>query len=88
MITVVVPLVILMGLEDGKVSKVTSKVSFVSKKMSSCIVILNMLFTVPAGKVILCGTKSKSIPSTQMSTNYIILVILLLDKVYMYKQLM
>ena len=69
MITVVVPLVILMGLEDGKVSKVTSKVSFISNKMSSCIVTLTMLFTVPAGKVILRGTNTKSLPSTQMNKN-------------------
>ena len=58
MTTVVVPLAILMGLDDGKVSKVTLKVSFISSKTSSCIVIPNVLVILPAGKVMLSGTKT------------------------------
>ena len=69
MTTVVVPLTILMGLDDGIVSKVTLKVSFISSKTSSCIVILNVLLILPVGKVMLSGTKTKSLPSTQMSKN-------------------
>ena len=69
MTTVVVPLAILMGLDDGKVSKVTLKVSFISSETSSCIVIFNMLLILPAGKVMLCGTNTKSFPSTQINNN-------------------
>ena len=65
MTTVVVPLAILMGLDDGKVSKVTLKVLFISSKTSSCIVILNTILILLAGKVMLSGTKTKSLPSTQ-----------------------
>ena len=69
MTTVVVPLAILMGLDDGKVSKVTLKVSFISSKTSSCIVILNVLLILPAGKVMLSGTKTKSLPSAEININ-------------------
>ena len=64
MTTVVVPLAILMDLDDGKVSKVTLKVSLSSNRTSSCIEILNVLLILPAGNVMLCGTKIKSFPST------------------------
>ena len=69
MTTVVVPLAILMGLDDGIVSKVTLKVSFISEMSSSCIEILNVLLILPAGKVMLCGSKTKSLPSVKISIN-------------------
>ena len=74
MTTVVVPSAILMGLDDENVSKVTLNVSLISNRTSSCIVILNVLVILPAGNVILCGSKTKSLPSTQMNEKYNTLV--------------
>ena len=69
MTIVVVPLAVLMGLDDSKISTVILNVSFISSKLSSCIVTLNVLLILPAGNVMLCGTKVKSLPSTQMNKN-------------------
>ena len=64
MTTVVIPSTILMGLDDGKVSIATLNVSLISNRISSCIVILNVLVILPAEKVMLCGTNTKSLSST------------------------
>ena len=63
MATVVVPLTILMALEDGTINKVRPKVSFISYISSSIIVVLNTPSVLPARKVILIGSVRKSSPS-------------------------
>ena len=66
MATVVVPLTILMALEDGTINKVRPKVSFISYISSSIIVVLNILSVFPARKVILIGSVRKSSPSVSL----------------------
>jgi len=66
MTTVVVPLTILMALEDGIINKVRPKVSFISNISSSIIVVLNTLPVLPARKVILIGLVRKSSPSVSL----------------------
>ena len=61
---VVVRLVTLNGFEVGRVI-LRSKVSFISNKLSSFIVMLNTLSIFPAIKVMLSGSKMKSLPSKQ-----------------------
>ena len=67
MTTVVVRLVTLMGLEDGKLIKVRPNISLISNRSSSIIVMLSTLLILPAGNVMFCGTKRKSLPSTYVN---------------------
>ena len=68
---VVVPLVTLNGVEDGKVM-FRLKVSFISNKLSSFIVMLNTLSIFPAIKVRFSGSKMKSFPSIKITTSHYI----------------
>ena len=74
MATVVVPLTILMALEDGTINKVRPKVSFISYISSSIIVALNTLSVLPVRKIIIRGTDIKSLPSTPLNKDYKVLV--------------
>ena len=71
---VVVRLATLSGNEDGKVI-FRSKVSFISNKLSSFIVMLNALSIFPAIKVRLSGSKMKSLPSIRIITSHDIVLL-------------